>query len=739
MTTLADPAPSAAPSASPSSSPSTAPSAGADDGATPRLWTLAWAGALLVLGGLSLATAWTDPVPALALGVAALVPLVVARAVLRLGVSSWATSAGLASLLVLGAYVLAAGAGTSFADTVTEAVPRLLTTVRPLPVAADLLVGPLLLTALVSLLVALRVDRMARVAPVVGALVLYTAGALLTTGQGDPYGLLGAAVVTATLVGWVVLDDHRHHVGRRVALVLLAALVATSVLLVSTTVRWDRPFEPRSLVDPPTVDVVASNPMAQLGAWASDPDRPLLEASGPVVPLRLVTLDAYDGAQWSARTRYEPLADTRADPLLGTGTRTLTTRVELLDLAGRWLPSPGWPTEVSARDALVEPVSGNLYLPADPSAVAGAGAGPATTSGVAYAVTAVADEPDPARLASATVPYGDDLSASLAPYLALPPLPQQLREFADRAVTDAVTPYERAVAIERLLHQRGRLSATAVSGSQLWRISTFLLAEPGTPGARTGTAEQFATSFALLARHNGLPTRVVVGFRPDDSQAREDAGGWTVRGRHATAWAEVYFQDLGWVPFSPTDARRAPDSEEVVERGGGDEPGPGATPDDEGATTGTGDDPAGAARTATNTGPPALVVAAASGGAVLAVLLVVLLALLLARTLRSRRHRTRGAVGAWSEGRDALRLAGMPLAPHLTADQVASVADERLRTDAVGVLAERTQRSAFAPYGAGDPAPEVDGALRDVRRVARASLPRWRRWWWPFDPSVFLR
>lgn len=217
-----------------------------------------------------------------------------------------------------------------------------------------------------------------------------------------------------------------------------------------------------------------------------------------------------------------------------------------------------------------------------------------------------------------------------------------------------------------------------------------------------------------------------------------DDVAWTAADSARAARLLGRLQDLGWVPFSPTDARRAPDSEEVVERGGGDEPGPGATPDDD-AVTGTGDDTAGAAPAATDTGRPTLVVAAASGGAVLAVLLVVLLALLLARTLRSRRHRTRGAVGAWSEGRDALRLAGMPLAPHLTADQVASLADKRLRTDAVGVLAERTQRSAFAPAGADDPPLEVAGALRDVRRVARASLPRWRRWWWPFDPSVFLR
>lgn len=717
----------APPRPAPAASTPAAPAAPPPDG-TPLSWTVGWAAVLLVLGSVSLATAWSGPVPVLSLAAAAVAPMVLCRLVLRLGVSAWATSASIASLLVLAAYVLAADARTSFSETVADAVPRLLTTTRPLPVAADVLVGPLLLTALVSLLVALRVAARGRVAPVVGALALYVAGALLTTGDGDPRGLLAAAIVAAALVGWVVLDDHRHRAARRVALALLVATLSTALLVASTAVRWDQPFEPRTLVDPPTTDVVASNPLAQLGAWAADPDRKLLEVSGPAVPLRLVTLDAYDGAKWSARTRFEPVTEspgtTDAEgPLLGSSTRTVTTQVEVVDLAGRWLPSPGWPTSVSLDDALVEPVSGNLYLPVAED-VDSPGPGPARTADLSYTVTAVADDPDTSRLSSATVPYGE----AMEPFLTLPPLGQPLRDLADRVVEDAVTPYDRAVAIERAIHERGRLSATAVSGSQLWRIATFLLAERGVPGARVGTAEQFATSFAVLARYAGLPTRVVVGFDPGAGRRGQD--DWTVTAGDATAWAEVYFQDLGWVAFSPSDARRAPESEETVERGGddGDLPGggdrtTGSEVVDEGPTT-TSDDAAGA---------PLRTVAAGAGAA----LLLALLALLVARAVRSARHRRRGPAGAWAEARDAIRLAGVRLPAHLTADQVAALAAERIDARAALDLAAATQRAAFGPPGTtvADPG----AALHDVRRAARASLPLWRRWWWPFDPTVFVR
>lgn len=688
----------------------------------------AWAATLLVLGSLSLATAWQGPVPALCLAAAAVVPLLVCRGVLRLGISPWATAAVSVSLLVLGAYVLTASAGTPFSDTVSDAVPRLLTTARPLPARADVLVGPLLLTALVSVLVAIRQGSPRRVAPVLGALGLYVSGVLLTTGEGDPWGLLASLVLACALVGWVVLDERRQVV-RRLTLALPAALGATVLLALTATLQWSAPFEPRSLVDPPTMDVVASNPLAQLGAWSSEPDQVLLEVTGPVVPLRLVTLDTYDGDTWTSGTRFEPVTESRQDPVPppGGSTRSSTVRVEMVDLEGRWLPSPGRPTEISTDRALVEPTSGNLYLATTDAADAPA-ARNATMRGLTYTVTASLDAPDESRLASATVPDRADLER----YLALPPLPPELSAFAERTVAGEVTPYDRAMAIETALHDRARLSSTAVSGSQLWRITTFLLARRGTVGARSGTAEQFATSFALLARHNGLPTRVVVGFRPEaGGEGAND--GWSVRGHDATAWAEVYFQDLGWVPFSPTDARRAQraDPQETIERGDDGDQGPDGTVDDPTLTDAT-EAPGPAEQGATDGAGRFAALMTLAAGAALALLAV----LLLARRVRSWRHVRRGPGGAWAEGRDMLRLAGFAISDRQSADEVAALVGPRLATDAVHVLAARSQHAAFGPPGTD--VEDLVPTLRAVRRLARRSVPLWRRWWWPFDPSVFF-
>ncbi len=67
--------------------------------------------------------------------------------------------------------------------------------------------------------------------------------------------------------------------------------------------------------------------------------------------------------------------------------------------------------------------------------------------------------------------------------------------------------------------------------------------------AKRGYCQQFATTFATMARILGFPTRVVVGFTPGTQGA---SGVWTVGVQDFHAWPEVYFPQAGWVRFEPT-------------------------------------------------------------------------------------------------------------------------------------------------------------------------------------------
>lgn len=693
-----------------------------------RALRLAWPVALVVLGAMVLATAWHRWPISLLFAATAAVPLLLLRGALRVGLSRWVATSLLVLLTVLSAYLATAGAELTLQQTVRDVVPRLLTSPQPYAVQPDLVVGPLLLTAFVSLLVGLRADSRTRVEPVVGGAILYVAGALLTDGAADPWGLVAVLMLVVALLGWVFLDEHSEPVRTRLSIAAPVSVIGVGALAALATLPLSQPFSPRTLVDPPRYDVVASNPLSQLGAWANNPSVELLQVKGDNVPLRLVVLDDYDGTQWTSGTSYARLgtggtADL-SEGLADGGYRTnATVQVQFDRLGGSWLPSPGAPSVVGADDALVDPESGTLYSPD-------------STAGLTYEVSGGYDDPPAELLEGATLP--DD--AALEQYTELPPLPADLADYATRVAEGTVTPYERAAAIERQLRGTYELSPRAISGSALWRIQQFLLGDKTLPGGQIGTSEQFATAFAVLARYNGLPTRVVVGFRPGDVQ---DDGTRVVHAKDALAWAEVYFRDLGWVPFSPTPdddtfARPRPvkaESPELPEPADTGSASAAPTPTTTSAVPDP-DDAAGGGPTddsAVDGWSPAALGGIAAGTLVV----VALLTLLLGRALRRLRHRRQGAVGAWAEVVDALRLSGRRPAPYEPADVVAARTDADLGTTAATTVAGRAERAAFGPD-------QVDATglreqVRAVRSRARRAVPLWRRWWWHLDPRVLGR
>jgi hypothetical protein len=67
---------------------------------------------------------------------------------------------------------------------------------------------------------------------------------------------------------------------------------------------------------------------------------------------------------------------------------------------------------------------------------------------------------------------------------------------------------------------------------------------------RSGSCEQFAGAYVVLARALGLPSRVVVGFT---AGRYSGPGEVSVRGADAHAWPQVYLgPTAGWVSFEPT-------------------------------------------------------------------------------------------------------------------------------------------------------------------------------------------
>jgi transglutaminase-like putative cysteine protease len=264
---------------------------------------------------------------------------------------------------------------------------------------------------------------------------------------------------------------------------------------------------------------------------------------------QVATLSQYTGTSWipdpatTAAARGAPQLAPTSLPILPTPTATadhsFTVHVDIADLRSTLLPVPPGTDAVGEAAAVqVEPGIGVIQPFANPEQLT-------------YAATA----PDAASLDSAAPTMAAlDASASasdLAPYLALPSfpsIPAAVVQLAHQIVAGAKSPAAETNALVRYFTQNKRfrytLTPPPVVGANA--LASFLFS------TRAGFCQQFAGAFAVLARIDGLPTRLAIGFTTGNT-TRLDS--YSVTGADAHSWPEVYLgPNTGWVSFEPTPA-----------------------------------------------------------------------------------------------------------------------------------------------------------------------------------------
>ena len=137
-------------------------------------------------------------------------------------------------------------------------------------------------------------------------------------------------------------------------------------------------------------------------------------------------------------------------------------------------------------------------------------------------------------------------------FLELPDdLPQVVGATAEEVTAGETTAFDQMVVLQDWFRTEFTYSTDIPDGHGNSAIETFL-------DDRVGYCEQFAGTFAAMARALGIPARVAVGFTQGQLQ---DDGTYLVLGRNAHAWPEVWFDGYGWVPFEPTPGRGMPGAE----------------------------------------------------------------------------------------------------------------------------------------------------------------------------------
>lgn len=253
---------------------------------------------------------------------------------------------------------------------------------------------------------------------------------------------------------------------------------------------------------------------------------------------RLTALERFDADQdiWVSRAvRYSDVGEQLPAPGPQAPSQLLEQRFEIQGLSGLWLPAAFRPSRVDSP----EPVG---YDADSSSLILREG------------------EPQPSLTYEVTseVPQLDDLGdapRSVGPgahYLEVPDLSSvatdELEPFRDLA-----TPAEQLLALQNWFRDFDYDENVDFSGSAD-PLGEFLQ-------QRRGFCQQFSSAFALFARELGIPSRVAVGFTEGQQL---QPGSFTVRGRNAHAWPEVYLADLGWVAYEPTPQRGNPQAEQYT-------------------------------------------------------------------------------------------------------------------------------------------------------------------------------
>lgn len=363
--------------------------------------------------------------------------------------------------------------------------------------------------------------------------------------------VLTASLVAAGVVAVVALRAY-HDRRRRVELISARpapgtglAVVAATALVVALAAGVLGPRVPGASAEP-LLDT------SQRSGGVTTVDNPLVDIRSRLVnqsPVevfrvdadtdsywRLITLAEFDGQRFALPNRplerIDGVVPRRPDAQL------IRQDIVVTGLTGRMVPAAADPIQASPNDRIRwNPETSTLVVPDE------------LVPGDRFTIVSASPRLQPSQLRS---------TASLQPpdpiYLGLPArFPSIVSTTARDVTAGAETTYDAALALQTWFREDGGFtySTDVQAGHGSSAIEVFLR-------QRIGYCEQFAATFAAMARAVGIPTRVAVGYT---AGIRGDDGVFSVLGRNAHAWPEVWFDGIGWVPFEPTPGRGAPGTE----------------------------------------------------------------------------------------------------------------------------------------------------------------------------------
>lgn len=255
--------------------------------------------------------------------------------------------------------------------------------------------------------------------------------------------------------------------------------------------------------------------------------------------VRLASLPAFSRSGWqNAETPIQSGPDLPAVPgLADVSGANRTTTIKITDFNSEYLPMPYAPRRFEAAGNWGIDPNSLVVISSDRSSRARSQA----TANLTYTVQSQDVRPTATELANTGIGTPVDSAVTSA----VPrDLPASITALTKRITARASTPAGRASAIQDYLRSPKNFtySTSPQPGSGYQALTNFLFRD------KQGYCEQFAATMALMARIEGIPSRVAVGFLPGE----QDGNRWVVSVRDTHAWPELYFAGYGWIRYEPT-------------------------------------------------------------------------------------------------------------------------------------------------------------------------------------------
>jgi len=423
-------------------------------------------------------------------------------------------------------------------------------------------------------------------------------GLAIATGLEEPVSIvLHGAIMMVVTIGWLsyreeqrrpLLDNEASGRSNRrlfgAVLVLLVAgaggvVLADSVPGAASSERdiWRRtivpPFDPQQYPSPlngyrqyvKAADCRSEDPVECADIPEEDRDPVMFTVEGlPVeVPVRLATMDAYDGLVWqvSAGDAEEPsLENSGAFERVGASIspeydgELANVVITIGEYSDVWIPTVG--EVISLRFV------GSEGGPDRDRRLAEAFRyNRATDTGASPVRLREGDRYEmQVRLPVALEEYaGEEIVGSVRGLGTNVPVTEITNKLSSAELLAIGDDGERLDFVSKLMRTFGTYSDGDIAASQIrsqaghsaFRLTDFVQLYPKRP--LIGNAEQYSAAFALMFRDVGdLPTRVVMGFMPSGDST---AGTVNVTATEVEAWVELPFVEHGWVPIWPTPPR----------------------------------------------------------------------------------------------------------------------------------------------------------------------------------------